>query len=771
MKKLMLLVLVLGLVGSAWAANTLLPTGTADRVIDPTSDLVPGVQPSVMVPQNPPRTDALTWTTKTPAPLTRYWGAVGARQDTVYLAGGRMGTAASTRTMLAYIPATNAWINSGQPQTPPLPAPRRAGATGFNDSLLFYVCGRDSASATQSTTYQFNMRTKAWSTRAACPAAAWATAGAVAGNYFFRFGSEGALATLYRFDINANTWTIPTPPSSPPGRGWHTAASAGGLFYIMGGSPGLADCWAYDPTANTWTQRASMPGTRVYPSAIGVGDSVIVLCGGDLTGAEAADALVYVYHIAANTWTTETSMPTARGWQMMARTATKIYAIQGSNCTTPTYLNVNEEGSFSAALANDVGCNAIRAPGSMVNPGATITPIARVRNYGTANQTGVPTTCWIDSSGTRVYTGTATVDVLAGDTILANFTPTWTAGPTSGLTYNVTAFTALSTDGDRTNDTTRANSMTFTIVTSLVAPRGTAPTLDGNIQTAEWADANRYDLSDVLGNGGGNPGGSPPGTVYMYFKHDSANLYVGVDNNFASLADYDQLGLYFDDNNNDAWEADSSEGNFWWAYVAAGNRTIFRGIRPGPLYNALVEPIPGMTWAVAVQGSRHHYEGNVQIGVKPPGANYFLNASIPDTVGFYMYSQFNGAVQRGWWPTAMPNGSWNVPAAYGDLILLPATGVESPEPVKAPARTALYAVTPNPVKGMGIVRFALPAKSEFSLKLYDVQGRLVRTLAAGTREAGVHNVGLNGEGLAKGVYFYRLQAGAFSATRSLVVVR
>jgi hypothetical protein len=44
-------------------------------------------------------------------------------------------------------------------------------------------------------------------------------------------------------------------------------------------------------------------------------------------------------------------------------------------------------------------------------------------------------------------------------------------------------------------------------------------------------------------------------------------------------------------------------------------------------------------------------------------------------------------------------------------------------------------------------------------------------LAAGTQEAGVHNVGLNGEGLAKGVYFYRLQAGAFSATRSLVVVR
>jgi len=350
MRKLTLLALVLALTGSSWAANTLLPTGTADRVFDPTSDLVPEAQPpSDRMVYDYPHTDAITWVTRAIAPLQRYWGAVGSRQDTIYLAGGRMASAVSTRTMLAYIPATNTWINSGQPQTPDMPGDRRAGATGFNDTLLFYCCGRDLASTTMNTMYQFNMRTKTWSTRAACPTAAWATAGALAGNYFFRFGSEGAVDILYRFDINANTWTTLTPTPRPPGRGWHTAASAGGLFYVMGGSPGLADCWAFDPAAGTWTQRADMPGTRVYPSAIGVGDSIIVLCGGDLTGAEPADALVYVYHIAANTWTTETSMPTARGWEMMAKAAGKFYAIQGSNTTTPTYLDVNEEGTYPAS--------------------------------------------------------------------------------------------------------------------------------------------------------------------------------------------------------------------------------------------------------------------------------------------------------------------------------------------------------------------------------------------------------------------------------------
>ena len=332
MKKLMLLALALAMAGMAWA-----------DAID--SDLVPGVQTSDRMVFNPPPTDVLTWTTRAVAPLQRYWGAVGSRLDTIYLAGGRMGTAASTRTMLAYVPATDTWINSGQPQTPNMPGPRRAGATGFNDTLMFYVCGRDSGSVNQATTYIFNMQTKTWTTGAACPVAAWATAGAVAGNYFFRMGSETAVTTIYQYNINTNTWTTPAPPASPPGRGWHTAAGAGGLFYVMGGSPGLADCWAYDPAAVTWTQRASMPGTRVYSSAISIGDSVILVAGGDLTGAEAADALVYMYHIASNTWTTETSMPTARGWQMMARARGNPFAIQGSNCTTPTYLNVNEEAS------------------------------------------------------------------------------------------------------------------------------------------------------------------------------------------------------------------------------------------------------------------------------------------------------------------------------------------------------------------------------------------------------------------------------------------
>jgi flagellar hook assembly protein FlgD len=62
------------------------------------------------------------------------------------------------------------------------------------------------------------------------------------------------------------------------------------------------------------------------------------------------------------------------------------------------------------------------------------------------------------------------------------------------------------------------------------------------------------------------------------------------------------------------------------------------------------------------------------------------------------------------------------------------------------------------------------------LKVYDVAGRLVRELDKGERPAGVHSIrwdGRNWAGLSVsgGVYLYRLEAGGFTRTRSVVLLR
>jgi len=105
-------------------------------------------------------------------------------------------------------------------------------------------------------------------------------------------------------------------------------------------------------------------------------------------------------------------------------------------------------------------------------------------------------------------------------------------------------------------------------------------------------------------------------------------------------------------------------------------------------------------------------------------------------------------------------------------------GVESPpEPVmKSTSDVVLYPSIPNPARGSCFIRYALPEPSQVTLRIYDVSGRLVRELEKGMRSAGANSVRWDGRDesgrpVAGGVYFYRLEAGGFTRTRSVVLLR
>jgi hypothetical protein len=63
---------------------------------------------------------------------------------------------------------------------------------------------------------------------------------------------------------------------------------------------------------------------------------------------------------------------------------------------------------------------------------------------------------------------------------------------------------------------------------------------------------------------------------------------------------------------------------------------------------------------------------------------------------------------------------------------------------------------PNPFNPTTIISYQLSAVSNVSLKVYDILGREVATLANGTLEAGYHTATFDGSGLSSGVYFVRL---------------
>jgi hypothetical protein len=83
---------------------------------------------------------------------------------------------------------------------------------------------------------------------------------------------------------------------------------------------------------------------------------------------------------------------------------------------------------------------------------------------------------------------------------------------------------------------------------------------------------------------------------------------------------------------------------------------------------------------------------------------------------------------------------------------------------------------PNPFNPSTTLRFTLPKASPVRLVLYDVTGRVVRTLVDGTYQPGAHSVvwdGLDrsGRACASEVYFYRLTTKQGVVTKRMVLVK
>jgi hypothetical protein len=312
-------------------------------------------------------------------------------------------------------------------------------------------------------------------------------------------------------------------------------------------------------------------------------------------------------------------------------------------------------------LATDLGVDAIRSPTVVINPSA-VTPVVRVKNFGTSAQSSIPVHCWIDSAGTRIYNQTDTIPgpLAAYDTIHVSF-PNWTTG-SLGNQYLMTAFTDMTGDQYRNNDTAKTTVTTFLVSETLAAPwASTTPTLDGNIASGEWSDAVRWDISDVAGEGGIV---YAPNSAILYCKHDSDYVYYAMDLPPATTRDnLDQFGPYVDENYDRAWSADSSEGNHWMIF----------NVRDTAAYRAI--PSYWTTYAPGVATSRSsltsgHLQFEARVHKGAAKWDYNINPGGA-TVGLYVYASDNpGTKHLGHWPTLMPSASWNNAAAYGTLILV-----------------------------------------------------------------------------------------------------
>ncbi|MBA4378667.1 MAG: hypothetical protein C0395_08485 [Gemmatimonas sp.] len=94
----------------------------------------------------------------------------------------------------------------------------------------------------------------------------------------------------------------------------------------------------------------------------------------------------------------------------------------------------------------------------------------------------------------------------------------------------------------------------------------------------------------------------------------------------------------------------------------------------------------------------------------------------------------------------------------------------------APRRQPALAVAPNPFNPRTVITFELPQAGEVVVAVHDVQGRLVRRLAAGGREAGRHELVWDGRddrgrAVGAGVYLVRLSAPQGDAATRVVLIK
>lgn len=93
-----------------------------------------------------------------------------------------------------------------------------------------------------------------------------------------------------------------------------------------------------------------------------------------------------------------------------------------------------------------------------------------------------------------------------------------------------------------------------------------------------------------------------------------------------------------------------------------------------------------------------------------------------------------------------------------------------------PVRLSLEQNYPNPFNPETLIRFGIWAKSEVTLKIYNILGQEVRTVIKKEFSPGYHQVAWDGRDnfgktLSSGIYLYRVKAGPYSKTKKMILLK
>jgi len=187
---------------------------------------------------------------------------------------------------------------------------------------------------------------------------------------------------------------------------------------------------------------------------------------------------------------------------------------------------------------------------------------------------------------------------------------------------------------------------------------------------------------------------------------------------------------------------------------------------------------------------RYHmfYEGNELDYFTPQGTSGIGHATSSDGIHWIKDTLNNPVLrnsQAGTWTTIaqapfvlLVNSTFHMwysgdgSAASGmGYATSPLTGIAVQNDAPSPRNFQLLQNYPNPFNPTTTIRYAVPQRSFVTLTVFNVLGQQVATLVNGEVEAGYHEMQFDASGLASGTFFYRLRAGSYVDTKSLLLIR
>ena len=97
------------------------------------------------------------------------------------------------------------------------------------------------------------------------------------------------------------------------------------------------------------------------------------------------------------------------------------------------------------------------------------------------------------------------------------------------------------------------------------------------------------------------------------------------------------------------------------------------------------------------------------------------------------------------------------------------TGVDNIE--KTPSEFALYQNYPNPFNPSTMIRYEILKQSKVKITVYNMLGQVVQNLFEGEKAPGNYELNFDASKLSTGVYFYRIEAGSFSETKKMNLLK